>query len=279
MSTPFGEPPKLFIPGQASPPQGSQQLHIANRSGVVQYTRTIPPASADPGFFKQLITQIKIHSRPVATGVTVAGFAVVGGALILAALANVGNPWLFSHRRDTWKEMLGQLKGNAWDVWLGYFSNLPPYWKGHAVEMLQQYLRFKLIGMFDQLGAIAKDISSAMHNQYKEVLEYDLSLVGLVAPAAAIFKVLTPLSGTPLGRAALITHSGAFLGAIGTLLKQFYDIYNKYETSLNDLELKLTEVKGAFYNTGDPGRGARDLHVDPMVKNIRMWEPAAEEKS
>lgn len=226
-----------------------------------------------------MLIELKKHNHWVLRGLTIAGLAVMGAVLILIAIANFGNPVLFIHRRDRWKEMLGHLKGNAWDVWLGYFSDLPPYWKGHAVEMLQQYLRFKLIGMFDQLGAIAKDMSSTMHNQYKEVTEYDLALVGLVIPAGAAFKVLVPMAGTPLGRIFLMAHSGGFLGTIGTLIKQFADIYNKYESSLNDLELKITETKGAFYNTGDPAKGSRDLHVDPMVKDIRLWEPAIGESS
>ncbi|MFI6451998.1 hypothetical protein ACIBF6_10615 [Streptosporangium amethystogenes] len=279
MSTPSGGPPNLNIPGQFKS-VGPGQLNVYASDGSVARTVTFGQQRADPGFFKNVITQIRAHDQPVRAGLLVAGFGVGGTALLTAAALNLGNPALFVFRRDDWKEMLGHLKGSAWDVWLFYFSDVSPQWKGHAVETLQQYLRFKLIGMFDQLGAITKDMSSTMHGQYKEVLEYDMSLVGMWAAASPVFKMLLPASSTPLGRVALVAHAGVFLTAVGTLLKQFADVYNKYEGDLNDLELKITDLKGAFYNMGNPSMGARDLHVDSdIVGDLRNWRLATEEGS
>ncbi|WP_228639456.1 hypothetical protein [Microtetraspora sp. AC03309] len=284
MSTPSGGP--LNIPSQLQS-AGPRQLNIYAPDGSVARTVTIgqQPVTigqqrTDPGFFKNVVTRIRTHNQPIRAGLVVAGFGLGGTALLSAAVLNLGNPALFVFRRDDWKEMLSHLKGSAWDVWLSYFSDVAPQWKGHAVETFQQYLRFKLIGMFDQLGAITKDMSGTMHGQYKEVLEYDMSLVAMWAAASPVFKMLLPASNTPLGRVALMTHAGVFLTAVGTLLKQFADVYNKYEGDLNDIELKITDLKGAFYNMGNRSMGARDLHVDAdIIGDLRNWKPATEEGS
>ncbi|WP_176955723.1 hypothetical protein [Sinosporangium album] len=220
---------------------------------------------------------MRTHSNPVRQGLVMAGVGLPGVVIVGAVMANIGNPALFVFRRDTWKEMLGYLKGSAWDVWLVYFSDISPNWKGHAVETFQQYLRFKLIGMFDQLGAIAKEMNGTMHSQYKEVLEYDLSALTLMATSAPVFGALKNLSAHPLGRVALIAQAGAFITAAGNLIKQFADIYTKYESALNDLETKAFDLKGLFYVSGNPAMGPRDLNMSPQVANTAYWAPVNEE--
>ncbi|MEU0566629.1 hypothetical protein ABZ297_14720 [Nonomuraea sp. NPDC005983] len=277
MPTSSSEPPKLTIPKHFRA-VGPGQMHVYNPKGKVARTITFGQR-ADPGFFKNVIAQMKRYDGPITLGLSLSGVGWAGWAIKAAVVANVGNPFLFSNQRDTWREIHGHLKGSAWDVWLTYFNDVSPNWKGHAVETLQQYLRFKLIGMFDQLGNISKELSGTMHNQYKEVLEYDMAAFGMWTINGPIFKALSKLSAHPAGRVALMTQTGVFLTMAGTLLKQFVDIYRTNEGELNSLQLKVMDLKGAFYNGGDPANGARDLHVDKDVANPAYWEIVTEEKS
>ncbi|MEV4892477.1 hypothetical protein AB0K48_24165 [Nonomuraea sp. NPDC055795] len=261
------------LPG-ATPPPGPRQVHVYGPDGKILRTVTVGPRT-DPGFFKNLVTQMRNHNQPIRLGLAMSGAGAAGGALVVASVLNLGNPFLYYDRRETWKELHGTLKGSAWDVWITYFSEISGNWKGHAVETFQQYLRFKLIGMFDQLGSLAKDLTGTMNSQYKEVLEYDLSAAALWTTSAPVFKALTAMSAHPVGRVALMTQAGVFLTAAGNLLKQFADVYNTHESTLMDLELKLHEVRGIFYTTGQPGSGARDLSVHPDIAQARHWQPAS----
>ncbi|MFI6389943.1 hypothetical protein [Nonomuraea sp. NPDC050540] len=267
-------PSNLIVPGEPSPP-GPRQVHVYGPDGKILRTVSVGQRS-DPGFFKNLVTQVRNHDQPIRLGLAMSGAGAAGGALVVATVLNLGNPFLYRDRRETWKELHGTLKGSAWDVWITYFSEISGNWTGHAVETFQQYLRFKLIGMFDQLGSLAKDMTEAMNSQYKEVHEYDASVGALWATSAPVFKALMAMSGHPVGRVALMTQTGLFLTAAGTLLKQFADVYNTHESTLMDLELKLHEVRGIFYNAGRPGMGARDLSVHPDIEDPRHWRPASE---
>ncbi|MFB4292809.1 hypothetical protein ACBI99_34555 [Nonomuraea sp. ATR24] len=252
------------------------QLHVYDANGKIMRTVSFGQRT-DPGYFKKLITQIRAHNQPIQMGLAVSGFGLAGVALLSASVVNLGNPFLFYDRRETWKEMHDTLKGSAWDVWITFFHEVSPNWKGHAVDTLQQYLRFKLIGMFDQLGAVAKDMSGTMHNQYKEVLGYDMSAAALWAMSAPVFTALTKMSAHPVGRVALMAQAGVFLTAAGNLLKQFADVYNKYESDLNDLQLKINDLEGLFYKMGNPALGTRDLHFDQSVSEVENWRPATAE--
>ncbi|WP_433251329.1 hypothetical protein ACQPYK_05740 [Streptosporangium sp. CA-135522] len=230
-----------------------------------------PPNDA---FFKSVVGRMRSSSRVIWAGLGMSGLSIPGRVLMVAVAANLGNPLLFSDKRNTWKEMHGWLKGaGGWDTWLGYFNEIPPRWKGHAVDLFQQYIRFKLTGMFDTLGASAKDYSAAMEGQRKDVLEYDLAAVTLFTTVQDKFALLLPASTTPMGRLALLARSAVFLTSASALLKQFADIYNQYESQLNDLEMKLYDVKGAFYIAGDQSKGPRDMHADPAVADPKNWTP------
>jgi hypothetical protein len=278
-------PPKLIVPGQTAS-TAPQQLYVTNASGTVQQNVTVNPqptgkvgTRTDPGDFRKLIEGINKSSTPIRTGLAVSGLGIVGLALLAAAVMNVGNPFLFSDRRDTWKELAALLEGNRSDVWRSYFDDISPNWQGNAATALQQYIRFNVNGLYSQLGKISGEMSGTMEGQRKEILEYDLSLLGLLATSKPMFEVLTRLSMTPAGRLALMTTAGAFLGQLANLIKQFADVYNSYQGDLNKLELKLNDLKGAFYQGGDPGRGPRDLNLnspidDPAHINDN-WKPAA----
>ncbi|MGI5269175.1 hypothetical protein ACQEUU_08500 [Nonomuraea sp. CA-218870] len=276
------EPSGLVVPGRTTPPPGVQQLHLTDTRGNVTRTVQVPPAATrtDPGFFKRLVTQLNPLRQTTRGAMLLSGLG--GGALAMdvAATANLGNPFLFYDRRETWKEMSGSLEGDRANLWRGYFDDVSPHWKGQAAGMLQQYIRFNVNGLFGQLGKVGDEMSGAMHGQFKEVLEYDLSVIGLYAGSAPILRTLTSMSAQPVARVALMTQVGVFTTALGNLVKQFADVYNSYEGDLNKLELKLNDLRGAFYESGDPGRGARDLRLSPTIEDpgaVRdLWVPAGE---
>ncbi|PZG17900.1 hypothetical protein [Nonomuraea aridisoli] len=281
MSTPPNQPPKLLVPGRPTVPQGAQQLYVTNAGGTVTKTIPVPPAAAtrtDPGFFKRLVGQLNPLRQTTRAATVMSGLGVATLALDVAATVNLGNPFLFYDRRETWKEMSGSLEGNRSNLWRDYFDNIAPNWKGHAAEMLQQYVRFNVNGLFSQLGKVSDEMSGAMHSQYKEVLEYDLSVFGLYAGSAPILRTLAGMSANPVARAVLMTQVGVFTTALGNLVKQFADIYNSYEGDLNKLELKLNDLRGAFYSSGDPAQGARQLNLSPTIADAKtvknMWIPA-----
>lgn len=241
---------------------------------------TAPATRADPGFYKRLITNLNPLRQTTLQAGAMSGLGLAALSLDVAATLNLGNPALFHDRREIWKEMSGTLEGNRSDLWRGYFDNVSPYWSGHASEMLQQYVRFNVNGLFGLLTKLSDDMSGTMQGQFKEVLEYDLSVIGLYTASAPIFKTLITMSAHPVGRAALIAQLGIFLTVLGNLLKQFGDIYLTNESSLNALELRLNELLGAFYQTGDPANGARELNLpssitDPDQVND-LWVPASE---
>ncbi|MEV4549582.1 hypothetical protein [Nonomuraea wenchangensis] len=282
MSTPPNQPPKLIVPGQSTPPQGNQQLFLANRNNTVSGTVQVKPAAAvartDPGFFKRLVTGLNPLRQNTRAAMAMSGLGAGALALDVAATLNLGNPFLFYDRRETWKEMSGALEGNRSNLWRGYFDQISPNWKGTAAETLQQYVRFNVNGLFSQLGKVGDEMSGAMHGQYKEVLEYDLSVFGLYAASAPILRSLAAMSTThPVARVALMTQVGVFTTALGNLVKQFADVYNSYEGDLNKLELKLNDLKGAFYNSGDPAKGPRDLRLSPALADPQrtddVWKP------
>jgi hypothetical protein len=283
MSTPSNQPAKLIVPGQSTTAAGTQQLHLANTSGAVTRTVQVPPAAAaatraDNGFFKRLMTELAPRRGMARTAMVMSGLGTAALALDVAATLNLGNPFLFYDRRETWKEMSGSLEGNRSDMWRGYFDNVAPNWKGHAVQMLQQHIRFNVNGLFSQLGKISDEMSGSMHTQFKEVAEYDLSVLGLYASQAPILRTLANLSAHPVGRAALMTQVGFFMGGLGNLLKQFADIYVTNEGELNKLELKLNDLRGAFYQSGDPAKGPRDLNLSGDIENKDIWVPATEQE-
>ncbi|MFG1941922.1 hypothetical protein [Nonomuraea sp. NPDC048826] len=276
------EPSELVVPGRTTPPPGVQQLHLTDTRGNVTRTVQVPPAATrtDPGFFKRLVTQLNPLRQTTRGAMLLSGLGGAALAMDVAATANLGNPFLFYDRRETWKEMSGSLEGDRANLWRGYFDDVSPHWKGQAAGMLQQYIRFNVNGLFGQLGKVGDEMSGAMHGQFKEVLEYDLSVIGLYAGSAPILRTLASMSAQPVARVALMTQVGVFTTALGNLVKQFADVYNSYEGDLNKLELKLNDLRGAFYESGDPGRGARDLRLSPTIEDpaaVRdLWVPAGE---
>ncbi|HUR02000.1 MAG TPA: hypothetical protein VM347_05645 [Nonomuraea sp.] len=283
MSTPSGEPPKLIVPGQTTP-AANQQLYVANAGGTVQRTVTVTPTPrTDPGFYKRLITELNPLRQTNRAAMAVSGLGVAALALDVAATLNLGNPFLFYDRREQWKSMAGLLEGSRSDLWRAFFDDISPNWKGQARDTLQQYVRFNVNGLYGQLGKITDEMSGAMHGQYKEVLEYDLSVFGLYATSAPILRTVAAMSAHPVGRVALMTQVGLFMSAAGNLVKQFADVYNSYESALNKLELKLNDLRGAFYRSGNPALGARDLHLTPAIADPAQldnyWVPMSKDAS
>ncbi|MET8002916.1 hypothetical protein [Nonomuraea glycinis] len=270
----MADPPKLIVPGQSTPTAAGGQLHIANARGAVQRTVNVaPPVRTDPGFFKRLISELNPLRQTTRGAMAISGLGVAALALDVAATLNLGNPFLFYDRREQWKDLAGMLEGSRSDLWRSFFDDISPNWKGQAVQTLQQYVRFNVNGLYSQLDKMSGEMSGAMHGQYKEVLEYDLSVFGLYATSAPMLRTVAALSAHPVGKVALMTQVGLFMSAAGNLVKQFADVYNSYEGDLNKLELKLNNLRGAFYKSGSPDLGARELNLTPAIADpLRLKE-------
>ncbi|TMR96939.1 hypothetical protein [Nonomuraea basaltis] len=288
MSTPT-EPPKLTVPGQTTPPPGNQQFYIANRNGNVTSTHSVPssssaarPATAartNPGFFKELIAKLTPARVSVRGGLAMSGLGAAALALDVVATLNLGDPFLYYDQRETWKDMSGSVDGSRMDVWRGYFEQVSPNWKGHASDMLARHVRFSLDDMFKAQKSVSDEMSSSMHGQFWEVLQYDLSVFSLYAASAPIFRTLATMSAThPLGRAVLVAQATAFTGLLGNLVKQFSDIVSANESSLNKTELKLNDLRAAYYMSGNPDLGQRQLGLADVLSDEDspkdLWIPA-----
>jgi len=288
MSTPPSEPGTLFVPGR--PASGPKELYITDSSGNVQRAVSVAPAGSadtaaasaatrtDPGFFRSLVKALNPLRQQTRTASAMSGLGIAALALDVAATLNLGNPFLFYDRREVWKEMGGRLESGRSDIWFSYFQDVSPNWKGQAADLLGRRVRFNTTVLYEKLHGVTGEMSGAMHSQFKEVLEYDLSVFGLYAASAPVLRTLAAMSAHPAGRVALISQAGVFVSALGNLVKQFADIYMAYESDLNKMEQKLNDVRAAFYHQGDPARGRRDLTLTPAVAeraNIHdYWQPA-----
>ncbi|WP_432930041.1 hypothetical protein ACQPZZ_07135 [Microbispora sp. CA-135349] len=288
MSTPPSEPGKLFVPGQ--PTSGPKELYITDSSGNVRRTVPVAPADAapasvatrtDPGFFKNLVKGLNPLRQQTRSAMAMSGLGIAALALDVAATLNLGNPFLYYDRREHWKEMGGRLESGRSDIWFSYFQDVGPNWQGHAADLLGRRVRFNTTVLYEKLHGVTGEMSGAMHSQFKEVLEYDLSVFGLYAASAPILRTLAAMSAHPAGRVALISQAGVFVSALGNLVKQFADISMASEGDLNKVEQKLNDLRAAFFEQGDPARGRRDLTLTPDVADrahvLGYWQPASKE--
>ncbi|MFC4112059.1 hypothetical protein [Nonomuraea zeae] len=225
----------------------------------------------DSAFFQRVRKLIQTHGRPAHAMVTVSGLTIAGGALVLAAIGNAADPQRYFSDRSMWNEMLGDLKLSAWDVWISYFSQISPYWEGHASETVQRYLRFELIGMFDELGRVATEMSGLMSSLAWDVTEYDVKLVTLLVSAGTAYKTLLPFSATPGGKLTLGLAAVAFLGLLAALLQEFVGKVKSLDGKLETLGHKIFELEGLF------SVGQEKLHLQPPGYDVGLWEPITKE--
>lgn len=272
VTPPGGDPGNSLVPVTSGGQRGGQRIQGGS---LVRATPLTGPRT-DPGFFRKLITRLNPLRQQIryALGSTGVRAAL---ALDVAATANLGNPFLFADRRETWKEMSGRLEGTRTDVWRSYFTQIAPHWSGAANGVLEGHIRFNVNGLYNELGKISDQSSSTMQNLYKEVLEYDLSVFGFYASTAAVVKPLLAASTHPVGRTTLIGVGLAFASTLGNLVKQYADVYNVYTGDLNQLELQLNTLRATYYNGGDLGRGPRDLDLSPSIEAPgnpgQYWKP------
>ncbi|SFI13364.1 hypothetical protein SAMN05216275_101300 [Streptosporangium canum] len=225
---------------------------------------------ADPKFFERLMTTVNASKRPFLTGCAGAGLLAVGGALALYAIRHMADPGKFFDDRNRWNEMLGDLKLSAWDVWITYFSEVSPYWKGHASETVQRYLRFELIGMFDELGRIATEVSGILSSLAWDVMDYDMKLGELLVGSVGFFTLLLPFRATMAGRMALGAASLVVIKLLWSLIGEFVAKIKVLDGKLETLGHKIFELRGLF-NLGEK------LHLKPMGYDPNFWVPVTKE--
>ncbi|MEV4187121.1 hypothetical protein AB0J28_37410 [Streptosporangium canum] len=225
----------------------------------------------DSSFFDRMWNQLKPGSQRIVKALTIGGLAAVGIPLVITALMHVGDPSKYFDDRSTWNEMLEDLKVSAWDVWITYFSEVAPYWMGHASETVQRYLRFELIGMFDELGRIATEISGTLTTLAWDIVDYNTSLVDLVTSCAPILLALVPFAGTLPGKALLMAAAFGFLKLLWGLVKEFLGKIKSLDLKLETLGHKMFELRGLF-NVGD-----NKLHLKPVGYDPNLWVPVTKE--
>ncbi|MFE3448592.1 hypothetical protein ACFXJ8_06605 [Nonomuraea sp. NPDC059194] len=260
------------MPTPSGRPHGSHTLRAAqsreNRMArLAARQATLNHVKVDPGFFQRVMKLVKAQSRPIYAGLATCGLVTVGTVMIVAAVGNASDPRKFFEDRSMWNEMLGDLKLSAWDVWISFFSLISPYWVGHASETVQRYLRFELIGMFDELGRVATEMSTTMTSLAWDVVEYDLKLVSLLVSAGTAFMALLPFSATPVGKLTLGVAAVAFLTLLSSLLQEFAGKIKALDLKLETLGHKIFELRGLF-SVGDD-----KLHLQPPGSDPALWKP------
>ncbi|ACZ84189.1 hypothetical protein [Streptosporangium roseum] len=225
----------------------------------------------DPKFFERLMNTVNASKHRLLTGFAGAGLLVVGGALALYAIRHMADPSEFFDDRSKWNEMLGDLKLSAWDVWITYFSEVSPYWKGHASETVQRYLRFELIGMFDELGRIATEISGTLTSLAWDVMDYDMKLAELLVGSVGFFTLLLPIKATMVGQMALGAAALVVFKLLWDLIQQFTAKIKALDAKLETLGHKIFELRGLF-NVGD-----NKLHLKPVGYDPNLWVPVTKE--
>jgi hypothetical protein len=228
-------------------------------------------AKVDSKFFDRMWNQLKPGAQKIVKFGALGSLAVVGIPLIITAIWHVGDPTKFFDDRDTWNGMLEDLKVSAWDVWITYFSEVAPYWMGHASETVQRYLRFELIGMFDELGRIATEISGILTTLAWDAVDYIISLVDLVTTYGPVLLALAPFAGTLPGKAVLTAAAFGFLTLLWGLVKEFIGKLKSLDLKLKTLNDKMFELRGLF-NVGD-----NKLHLKPVGYDPDLWVPVTKE--
>ncbi|MBB6346709.1 hypothetical protein ACWGH8_28230 [Nonomuraea muscovyensis] len=225
----------------------------------------------DPDFFKRVLNLAKTHNRPIYAGLATSGLVIAGTAMVVAAVGNASDPRRFFDDRSMWNEMLGDLKLSAWDVWISFFSLVSPYWVGHAAETVQRYLRFELIGMFDELGRVATEMSNTLTSLAWDVVEYDVKLVTLLVSAGTAFTALLPFSAIPAVKLTLGVAAVAFLSLLSSLMQEFIGKVKALDLKLEALGHKIFELRSLF-SVGDD-----KLHLQPPGSDPGLWKPVTGE--
>ncbi|GAA4226137.1 hypothetical protein FHR32_003984 [Streptosporangium album] len=276
---------KARVAEQARVAQLAEQARAAEQARVVQARWSMmgrerewntagqvkaDQAKVDAKFFDRLWKELTPAHRKVLKGLTYAGL-VVGIPMVGYAVWHVGDPINYFDGRNTWNEMLSDLKDSAWDVWITYFSEVSPYWMGHASETVQRYLRFELIGMFDELGRIAVEISTTMSSLAWDITDYNISLVDLMTVFGPTLMIIMPFAGTLPGRAVLVAACFAFLKFLWGLIKELISKMKALDGKLQALNHKMNELQGLF-NVGD-----NKLHLKPVGSDVNFWVPLSKE--
>ncbi|MGW0803398.1 hypothetical protein [Nonomuraea sp. NPDC002799] len=249
----------------------SHTLRAAQNRALRAAAKAQPEVKLDPKFYQRVALQIKEHNHSIWAGIASTGMAVVGTGVVVTSVANVADPSKFFQDRSQWNEALAELKLAAWDVWISYFSLVSPYWGGHASETVQRYLRFELIGMFDEVGRVVVEFSTLMTDLAWHVTEYDLAVVGMWVIFGTAFNKLLPFRATMVGAATLSAVSLTFLTALTALLKQLISDVKALDVKLETLGHKIIELRSLFHV------GEKKLHLQAPGTDIKLWKPTTAE--
>lgn len=227
-------------------------------------------AKVDTKFFDKLWKELSPLQQNTVKAMTGAG-VLIGIGMIGYAMWHVGDPVYYFEGRSTWNEMLIELKDSAWEVWLTFFSQVTPYWMGHASETVQRYLRFELTGMFDELARIIVEVSSTFSTLAWDIVDYNTNLVNLMVAFGPAFLIMLPFAGTVLGRALLTAACFAFLKLLWGLITEFKGKMKSLDNRLEAFFVKMADLRGLF------NQSSNILHLSPVGSDINFWVPLAKE--
>jgi hypothetical protein len=271
VATPGSAPPAGAASPVSVPPAGA-----ASGTGAVEAGTAASEATAGEGTakFAQLVGRVNT-ARPVVRGAMAMSGTIFALAVDVAATANLGNPWLYYNRRDTWKNLSEGVRGKRRDVRQGVLDITD--WVGPAKAKMEDYSRFTLDeSLFSSLADTSSELSSVMHGVGSEVTEYDASVATVYATSAPVIRSMMALSaGNPMSTVMLSTYITAFAGTLLNLIKQLWDIYNKAGGDMTAIEAKQAgALKAAFWQGGDPSGHERDLALpQTLTKNANIADP------
>jgi hypothetical protein len=238
-----------------------------------------PPAAVDVSFFTKLRTVLNVAQATSKPAKFAAGMGWVAIGIDLLALANLGNPFMFTGKAEDWTNRISAQVAMAWsDLLAAYNKEILPIWQGDAQKALDTYLNKQIKSANDAIRALSDQFATAMGALGSEVMTADFEAVAVGVASAVLINSLFALDISTAGTftPALVAAIIAYVVAVLAWLKGLGSIFEAFETQLISLQAKANDVKAALWaDTArhDPSRVALDSRVtDPANANNTYWK-------
>ncbi len=274
----MGSPSPLLGPnGQplSGPPASPPTL--VNAQG--QPLSSPPPAVTDVSFFNKLRTVLNVAQASTKPAKFAAGMGWVAIGIDLLALANLGNPFMFSSKAEDWVNRVSNEVALAWnDLQAAYNSEILPIWQGDAQKALDTYLNKQIKPASDAIKSLSDQFAAAMGALSSQVMTADFEAIAVGVASAILINSLFALDISTAGTftPALVAAIISYVVAVLAWLKGLGSIFEAFETQLITLQAKANDVKAAVWADGarhDPSRVTLDSAVtDSSNINDTYWK-------